>query len=123
MAGAAMGNAAGRAATAGQDTGNVQDLLNKAGVQLDPSQQAALQNHFARQAGQDSLNQQMQGGAFLAQVGNQAQNLNTERAMALNQQANAAANVSNQLQQLGNARRDNANAISNAMNTVGGMYR
>jgi hypothetical protein len=123
VAGAGMGNAAGRVAGAGQNTNQVYDTLQRAGVQLDPGQQASLQNHLSREAGQDTLNQTMQGQAFVSQLGNQAANLNTERAMALNQQANAANNVANQLQNLSQARASNANAISNAMNTVAGMYR
>jgi hypothetical protein len=123
MGGAAMGNAAGRMAGAGQNTGNVFETLQRAGVQLDPEQQAKIANHYSREAGQDTLNQTMQGQAFTSQLGNQAANLNTERAIALNQQAAAAQNVGNQLQNLSNARSANANAITNAMNTVAGMYR
>lgn len=123
IASTAMGNASGRAAGAGLNSNDVFDTLNKAGVQLSPEQQARLANQSAREAGQDTLNQTMQGQAFMSQLGNQAANLNTQRAMALNQQANAANNVANQLSALSQARSANANAINNAMNTVAGLYR
>jgi hypothetical protein len=123
MAGAATGNIASRAAGAGLNTGNVHETLQRAGIQLDPSQQAQLQNHYAREAGQDTLNQTMQGQAFTSGLANQAANLNTERAMALNAQANAANNVASQLQNLSSARSSNANAIAQAMNTAASMYR
>lgn len=123
MAGAAMGNAASWAGTAGQNTGNVFETLNRAGVQLDPNQQAALQQHYAREAGQDNINQQMQSQAYGAGIGNQIANLNTERAIALNQQANAANNVRDQLQNLTSARNANAQAISNAMGMAAQLAR
>lgn len=123
MAGTAAGNLGGRVAGAGLNSSPVFDTLNRAGVQLDPNQQAKLANQFAREAGQDAMNQQMQGQAFSAGLGNTAANLNTERAMALNAQANAANNVANQLSALSQARATNANAISNAMNTAAGMFR
>lgn len=125
MSSVASGNVAGKVAGAGLNTGNVYDTLNKAGVRLDPGQEAALQNHYAREAAQDSANQLQQGQAFSAGLLNTGANLSTERQMALNAQANAAQNVANQLQQLGNARRDNANAIAQAMGSVGnsGVFR
>lgn len=122
-AGTAMGNAAGRVAGAGLNSNPVFDTLNRAGIQLDPEQQQRLQNQFAREAGQDTLNQTMQGQAFSAGLGNTAANLNTQRNMAMNAQQNAANNVANQLQNLSNARQANASAITNAMQTAASMFR
>lgn len=123
MAGAAGGNAAGRAAGAGLNSNPVFDTLNRAGIQLDPEQQQRLANHYAREAGQDTLNQTMQGQAFSAGLANTGANLNTQRNMAMNAQQNAANNVANQLQALSNARNANAQAITSAMNTAAGMFR
>jgi hypothetical protein len=121
--GVGTGNIAGRAASAGMNSDQVFDYLQKQGIQLDPAQQQRLMNESAREAGQDTLNQTMQGQAFMGQLGNQIANLNAERGMALNAQQNAANNVANQLVGLNQARNANAQAITNAMSTVGGMFR
>ncbi|MBE8989308.1 hypothetical protein [Nostoc sp. LEGE 12450] len=44
-------------AGAGQNSNQVFDTLQRAGVQLDPNQQAQIANHYAREAGQNTLNQ------------------------------------------------------------------
>ncbi|BAY80502.1 hypothetical protein NIES25_69900 (plasmid) [Nostoc linckia NIES-25] len=122
-ANAAMGNTAGRVAGAGLNSNPVFDTLQRAGVQLDPNQQAQLANHYARESGQDSMNQQMQAASFAAGLANTGNNLSTQRQMALNQQANAAQNVANQLNALSQARQSNAQAISNAMSAGMAAFR
>lgn len=120
---AARGNVSGRVASAGLGTDNVFDSAQRLISQLSPEEQARLANEMSRQAGRDSLNQQMEASAFNARLGNTAANLNTERNMAINAQQNAANNVANQLAALNQARSTNANAISNAMNTAAAMFR
>lgn len=120
---AAVGNGAQRVGAAGLNSGNTYETAKQWISQLNPAEQARLQNEIARQAGQDSLNQQIQAASFNAGLGNTAANLNTERAMALNAQQNAANNVANQLSNLSQARSTNANAIAQAMQTAAGMFR
>lgn len=120
---AGRGNVAGRVASGGLGTGSVFETAQRLISQLSPQEQAQLANEAARQAGRDSLAQQMEASAFNAQLGNTAANLNTERAMAVNAQQNAANNVANQLAALSQARSTNANAIASAMQTAAGMFR
>ncbi|MBO3463126.1 hypothetical protein G7B40_001430 [Aetokthonos hydrillicola Thurmond2011] len=117
------GNAQARVATAGLNTDPVMSTLSAAGIQLDPNQQAALQNHYANLAAQSNMAQSMQSGAYGAGLGNTAANLNTQRAMALNAQANAANNVANQLNALQNRAAISANAINSAMQGAAGLFR